>query len=131
MPLLNVCGKTELNTTFNIAFCFLSGETEADFVWAFEALQNLVYRPCNKGREEASVIGPLVAIADRDTAQRKAWRRVFPGVPIHACIWHVEKNVLEYCQRNIWHERGCDDLDVFLGEWRAVMYAKTMLDFEK
>lgn len=33
MPLLNVVGLTGLDTTFYIAFAFLKGEQEQDYIW--------------------------------------------------------------------------------------------------
>ena len=42
MPLLNIMGSTRLNTSFFIGFAFLSGEMDEDYIWALNALKNVI-----------------------------------------------------------------------------------------
>ena len=42
MPLLNIMGSTGLNTSFFIGFAFLSGEMDEDYIWALNALKNVI-----------------------------------------------------------------------------------------
>lgn len=44
LPLLNVIAMTTFNTVLPVAQCWLTGETEEDFIWAFEQLLKLFER---------------------------------------------------------------------------------------
>ena len=42
MPLLNIMGSTGLNTSFFIGFAFLSSEMDKDYIWALNALKDIM-----------------------------------------------------------------------------------------
>jgi hypothetical protein len=46
MPLLDIIGVNACQKSFCIAFVFLSGEEEQDYLWALERLKSL-YEICN------------------------------------------------------------------------------------
>jgi MULE transposase domain len=45
LPLLNIVGSTNLNTTFFVAMVFLSVETDADYMWAMIVLKSILVQP--------------------------------------------------------------------------------------
>ena len=45
MPLLDMIGVDATQRSFCIAFAFLSGEAEKDYIWALERLRTL-YKQC-------------------------------------------------------------------------------------
>jgi hypothetical protein len=98
--------------TFSIGFCFLPGEKQEDFVWAFQRFQELG-------------ICPKIMVMDGDNAQKNASEVVFPDAPTLLCIWHVNQCVLANCKNRIgekWKE--------FETGWRSVIQAPTVKQFE-
>lgn len=65
--------------TFSIGFCFLPGETEEDFIWAFQCFQELG-------------ISPKIIVIDGDQAQKNASKYVFPHAPTLLCVWHINQD---------------------------------------
>lgn len=66
LPLLVVIGITGLHTSFYVAFIFLQGEQETDFVWGLQKLAELL--PAK----------PKIMVTDRDLALMNAISTVFP-----------------------------------------------------
>ena len=62
--------------TFSIGFCFLPGEAQQDFTWAFQCFQELG-------------ISPGAIVMDSDQAQKNASEEVFPDTLTLLCIWHI------------------------------------------
>jgi len=86
MPLLQICGITNLHTTFNIAYCLLSGEREECFEWVLNVMKELL--------TAEKIPEPRVIISDYDKAFKKACRKIFNnGTQHQICLWHVMKNV--------------------------------------
>jgi hypothetical protein len=112
LPLLNIVGTTCLNTTFYIAFCFIRHEDEKGFTWALSQLQSFY---CNTG--------PQVLIMDRDMAQLKAARVVFPKIPRMLCIWHIEKNVLVHSSQYI---KDAKEREEFMKDWVNLINSPTI-----
>ena len=50
--------------TFSVGFCFLPGETQQDFIWAFQCFQELG-------------LNPKAIIIDSDQAQKNTLEEVF------------------------------------------------------
>jgi hypothetical protein len=100
--------------TFSIGFCFLPGETEQDFIWAFQCFQELG-------------ITPAVIVMDGDQAQKNASEEVFPDTPTLLCIWHVNQCVLAKCKSIVGHE----DWPEFEAAWRTVLQAPIIEQFDK
>jgi hypothetical protein len=73
LPLLAFVGVTVLNTSFYIAFAFLSKEEIGDYEWALLQLQKL-YQNMLSPRD-----GPDVIITDCDTGLIAACQRVIPS----------------------------------------------------
>lgn len=77
---------TAFNIVLLVAQCWLPGETEQDFLWAFQQLQQLIDR--------CGASPPSVIITDRDLGWMNALPRIFPEVPSMVCQWHMNRNVL-------------------------------------
>ena len=100
--------------TFSIGFCFLPGETQQDFTWAFQCFQELG-------------IKPAVIVMDGDQAQKNASEEVFPYAPTLLCIWHVNQCVLAKCKSIV----GDEDWPAFEAAWRRIIQARTIEQFDK
>lgn len=100
--------------TFSIGFCFLLGETQQDFTWAFQCFQELR-------------ISPGVIVMDGDQAQKNASEAVFPHTPTLLCVWHVNQCVLANCKSII----GDTDWEAFALSWRTVIQAPTIEQFDQ
>lgn len=90
MPLLDIIGVNTCQRSFYIAFAFLSGEAEEDYIWALDRLRSM-YELC--GTRPLSII-----LIDRCTAYINAVSRCFPSAISLLCLWHANKAVLRYCQ---------------------------------
>jgi hypothetical protein len=80
MPLLDMIGIDAAQRSFCIAFAFLSGETEEDYMWALEQLRSR-YEQCNTAL-------PSVILTDRCLAVINAASALFPSAAKLICIWH-------------------------------------------
>ena len=89
MPLLDMVGVDACQRSFCIAFAFLSGEQEEDYVWALDRLRCL-YEVC-----DAKL--PSVVLSDRCIACLNAVNTVFPSAHSLLCLWHANKAVLAHC----------------------------------
>jgi len=89
MPLLDMIGR-RLPVIFCIAFAFLSGETEKDYLWALTRLKSL-YGVC-------SAELPSVILANRCIPCMNAVSTCFPSAASLLCLLHANKAVLRYYQ---------------------------------
>lgn len=127
MPLLHFIGCSNLHTWFSAAFCFLSQETEADYLFALSAFQ-----------EATGIRWPSVIITDQEMALKNAASSVFRRVPQLLCVWHINKNVQTKAQ-HVWRDaNGKTQAEkdtikarrqAFLSRWNELPYAKTEDDF--
>ena len=85
MPLLNVTGITNIGTTFNIGFGFVTAEDEE----AYE----LVIRGLEHARDSEGIAKPSVLLTDFETGLKKALRTIYPDINQQICLWHVQKNI--------------------------------------
>jgi hypothetical protein len=84
MPFLHIVGSTCLEKNFDIAFDFMPGEKDPDYIIAITNLQELcVYLG----------VWPSVFITDNYSALKKALREIFPYVPQRLCLWHMNNNL--------------------------------------
>lgn len=130
MPLLYMIGKplykfynnlytnifhsiTSSGFTFSIGFCFLPGEKQEDFKWAFQCFQELG-------------INPRAVIMDGDQAQKNASEEVFLYAPTLLCIWHVNQCVLAKCKNQV----GEENWKAFEAAWQSVIQARTVEQFD-
>jgi histone-lysine N-methyltransferase SETD2 len=74
-PLVEGVGITNTWSTFNAFYCFLSSETENDYVWLMERLQRLL----------GSSFSPIAWATDRDLGLINSIRKVFPHSKIVLC----------------------------------------------
>ena len=83
MPLLNIVGITNLNTTFISGIAFLGGEEEADYLWALDAFASIA--------AEFNIQKPKVVVTDCDLANINALSTstFFSSVKYMLCLWHI------------------------------------------
>ena len=121
MPLCIISGVTPLNTTYYIAFCFLSSETTEDYTWLLRMLKELY--------EMLDIPDPIVIITDAEVGLIRAIPLVFTDKTHHLlCIWHMNKNVLVHC-RKWFHSQ--EEWKAFYAMWQTVLYADTERKFEE
>lgn len=78
MPLCIITGITSLNTTFYVAFCFMSEEHADDYLWLLQQLA-LLYIHIDVSR-------PKVVITDGEKGLISSIHKVFPGTVNLLCI---------------------------------------------
>ena len=106
MPLLDMVGVDSCQRSFCIAFAFLSGESEEDYVWALEHLRSLYQRDL-----------PSVVLTDRCLAAMNAAAASFPSSRALLCLWHVNKAVLQHCQPIFAAKNGSEDAQAEVQVW--------------
>jgi hypothetical protein len=89
MPLLDMIGVDASQRSFCIAFAFLAGESEQDFVWALDRPKSLY--------EIGHARFPSVVLTDRCLACINAIPTAFPSATSLLCLWHANKAVLRHC----------------------------------
>ena len=121
MPLLDMIGVDACQRSFCIAFAFLSGETEEDYIWALDRLRSM-YETCGTRL-------PSVILTDRCLACLNAVSHCFPSAISLLCLWHANKAVLRYCQPAfVRHQQGSEaqqqglrDWNEFFSHWHAII----------
>ncbi|KAF4946565.1 hypothetical protein FGADI_11079 [Fusarium gaditjirri] len=113
MPLLDMIGVDACQRSFCIAFAFLSGETEQDYLWALDRLRSL-YGLCH-------IRLPSVILTDRDKACMNAAEICFPSSISLLCLWHANKAVLRHCQPTfVRHQQGSEAYQQGLADWNEI-----------
>lgn len=101
MPLLDTIGVDACQRTFCIAFAFLSGETEEDYIWALDRFRS-TYELCRTRL-------PSIILTDRCIACMNAVSLCFPSGVSLLCLWHANKAALRYCQPTfVRHQQGSE-----------------------
>lgn len=121
MPLLDMIGVDACERSFCIAFAFLSGETEEDYIWALDRLRS-VYETCGARL-------PSVILTDRCIACLNAVSFCFPLAISLLCLWHANKAVLRYCKPTFTcHKEGSEaykqgeaNWNDFFSHWHAIV----------
>jgi hypothetical protein len=114
MPLLDIIGVDACQRSFCIAFAFLSGEAEQDYIWALERLRSL-YEACNARL-------PSVVLTDRCIACMNAVATCFPSAASLLCLWHANKAVLRYCQPAFTRQKqGLEAWNGFYKFWHLII----------
>jgi hypothetical protein len=92
MPQLDIVSVNAYQRSFCIAFAFLSGEEEGDFIWALERLRYMY--------ELHGAALPSMILTDRCLAYMNTISSpsCFPELALLLCLWHINKAVLAYCQ---------------------------------
>jgi hypothetical protein len=126
MPLLDMIGVDACQRSFCIAFAFLSGETEQDYLWALDRLKSL-YRICNARM-------PSVVLTDRCLAAMNAISTCFPTAASLLCLWHANKAVLRHCMPTFTRQQegqlqgkdqGLEAWNEFYNYWHLIMKSPT------
>ena len=91
MSLCIIIGVTFLNTTYYIAFAFLSAETVDDYCWVLGAIKKLY--------EFLDIPDSKVIITDADLSIIHAISEEFPLASHLLCLWHINKNVITNCKK--------------------------------
>ncbi|KAM4062362.1 MULE transposase [Hirsutella rhossiliensis] len=109
-------GVDACQRSFCIAFAFLSGEDEDDYIWALDQLQSIY--------ELYDIRQPSVILTDRCLACMNAISRCFPASRSLLCIWHANKAVLSYCKPAFDREDENSNSDEkwveFFGYWHSI-----------
>jgi hypothetical protein len=114
MPLLDMIGVDAMQRSFCIAFAFLSGEGEAEYMWALERLRSLY--------EQYNAPLPSVILTDCCITVMNVASALFPTATTLLCLWHANKAVLTRCQPAFpeaekWKE--------FYGYWHSIVNSPT------
>jgi hypothetical protein len=90
VKLFNIVGVTLLNTTFHLAFVFLTHKETADFTWTFTRLKKIY--------DELELTYPTTLINDMEPGLLSALRKIFPTSAQLLCQWHINENVKAYAR---------------------------------
>ncbi|KAI9895718.1 hypothetical protein PsorP6_019371 [Peronosclerospora sorghi] len=91
MPLLLSIGLTARNSSFSVAFAFLSEEDTPYYMWALKNLSALY--------DDGQL--PAVIVTDADTDLEKVIGRIDPHARHLLCLWYIQKNVLKNSRKHI------------------------------
>jgi MULE transposase domain len=103
IPLLNIISSTGLNTTFFIAFVFLSQETTSDYEWAMQILKKVLSHP--------DYTFSSVVVTNREVALITTLYLTFPDSKRLLYQWYINKNVLSHMSSYL--EEG-EEQDIFM-----------------
>jgi hypothetical protein len=114
IPLLDMIGIDAAQRSFCIAFVFLSGEIEEDYIWALERLRSL-YKQCNAAL-------PSVILTDRYLILINIASTIFLSATTLLCLWHANKAVLTryqpaFLEAEKWKE--------FYDSWHSIINSPT------
>ena len=124
MPLLDIIGVDACQRSFCIAFAFLSGESEEDYLWALGQLKSHY--------EVSNTRLPSVVLTDRCLACMNAVALCFPNAASLLCLWHANKAVLCHCQPTFTHKgQGMEAWDKFYKFWHTIMQSADEEAFNK
>ncbi|KAG6980171.1 Misshapen-like kinase 1 [Fusarium oxysporum f. sp. albedinis] len=131
MPLLDIIGVDACQRSFCVAFAFLSGEEEQDYLWALERLKSL-YEICNTSF-------PSVIITDCALACINAVAICFPSAVLLLCLWHANKAVLAYCRPAFIQyrtdpkimEAGLLRWQEFYNQWHSIIQSADQITFDQ
>lgn len=119
MPLCIVTGTTSLNTSFYVAFCFMTEEYSDDYLWLLQQLA-LLYL-------QVDVPHPIVILTDGERGLISMIHRVFPRAKNLLCVWHVNKNVVKNCKKSFNTEEKWVE---FYAEWQNIVHSPTEASFD-
>lgn len=130
MPLLDIIGIDGCNRSFCIAFAFLRGENEEDYVWALERLRSLY--------EINQVKPPSIILTDCAEACMNAVNICFPDSISLLCLWHANKAVLTNCRPTFLLLKNDLDLDhseerwqAFFSHWHSIISSSDQATFKR
>lgn len=110
MPLLEIGGMTNSNSTFLLGCIFLSSEEQSSYEWALRQLSRFCFMRNT----------PKVIVTDRENALINAITIILPSSTHFLCRWHISKNVLTHINK-IFKSLSKEDSDNLLKYWQTVM----------
>ena len=113
MFLLIIIDVISLNIIFYVEFCFMKDENFSDYVWAFRVLRDLYIRL----QLESSKV--ILSNDDKTFASTITQTYDVDEMKHELCVWHIEKNVIEYCKR---YFVNIEKLDIFMKSFKALIY---------
>ena len=117
IPLLEVVGITSTLRICSLMFTYLPNEKSDQLTWALGTLKNLMF---GKG-----ALMPSVFVSDRDLALMKAMETCFPTARHILCIWHINQNVVKYCNPILGSE-----MKRFLVSWHSLIMSSTQESYQ-
>ena len=91
LPLLHIVGMTSLNSQFSAGFCFLKEEKQKDYMWALSKLAAILTPETR----------PAVIVTDLEVSLMAAIDKIFPSSSHMMCTWHINKNIMSKCKRQL------------------------------
>lgn len=131
MPLLDIIGIDGSNRSFCIAFAFLRGENEEDYLWALERLKSLY--------EINQIKLPSIILTDCAEACINAVDICFPNSTSLLCLWHANKAVLTNCRPTFTlpklglnlAEESEEKWQAFFNHWHLIIHSLDQATFEQ
>jgi len=110
LPLLHFIGIDCFGRSFSACFMLMSKEEESEYLRALECFR------------ECFGIDPEVFVTDKEDALRNSISVRFPNATNLLCIWHINKNILKNCLRQV---DSRESFDLFMNHWNQVLYSST------
>ena len=119
MPLIIISGVTLLNTSYYVAFAFVSKETYEVYKWLLECVKDLY--------EYLDIPDPNVILTDAQNSLIWAISIAYPLASHLFCLWHINKNVVFHCKK--WFDnKGLEEILII---WYEVLYTPTKKVFQE
>ncbi|KAI0994921.1 hypothetical protein K3495_g13259 [Podosphaera aphanis] len=119
MPLLHIVGCTNINTTFEVGYAFLSRETEADYIWALGTSWKIL--------QQNNITEPGVIATERKLALMNATEQEFPLTKNILCFWHTKMAFQSFLGKGL----DDDSIKDFTEDFMEVVHATTVADFSE
>jgi hypothetical protein len=113
MPMLHIVAATASNTTFTVAFAFMSREREKDYIWAMKCFKRFL------GNTPVETV-----MTDAEMALRNAIEQEFPRWKHILCLWHIQQNIVKNCKKGIPNDTFIEVLRAWWGVVRQPTEAK-------
>lgn len=121
LPLVQVCGITNENTTFVLCQAFMRSEHEDKYEWLLKQLK----KHCFANHIPVSIIS-----TDRDLSLLNAMRTELPKVKHFLCRWHISKNVLAHIPK-VFNGLEKESVDNILKDWNTLVSPHTEEEYTK
>lgn len=118
IPLCIITGVTPLNTTYYVAFAFISAETVDDYCWVLGAIKKLY--------EFLDIPNSKVVVTNADASIIRAILDEFPLTSYLLCFMNT--NVITNCKK-LFEDK--ESWEKFYREWHQVVYSHSEGEFTK
>jgi hypothetical protein len=137
IKLFNIVGVTFLNTTFYLAFIFLTHKATFDFAWVFTRLK-WVY-------DQLELLHPRTLVTDQEPGLLPALKEVLPEASQFLCTWHIDNDVEVYVRKTFteYYDRDRETpnnkiahvvktiLAAFMAHWKTLIYVLSEQAFDE